>query len=425
MTFFYNLGILLYGWAIRLASPFNRKAKLWVDGRKGWEKKLARALGDRKDWIWMHCSSLGEFEQGRPLIEAIKQQYPQQKILLSFFSPSGYEIRKNFAHVDHVCYLPLDTRRNARTFFDIVQPKLVIYVKYDLWLNFIAEAEVRKIHQILVSAILRKDSKFLKSGLRKQYQRAFHAFSWIFTQDQDTHRLLTELVQIDRISVAGDTRFDRVAELPAKYEAVLGVEAFIAGRRCIVAGSPWPKDEAILLPVINKMRRPDLCWILAPHEIHPQQIDHHIDHSGGKMIKYSQISGASPAADVLWIDNVGMLSRLYHDAALVYIGGGFGLGIHNTQEAAVYGNPIIFGPNYQKFQEAVDMIAAGGAISVTTADELEKAILHWLEDASLMLQTRNANQEYIQSKTGATAAIMVKMHLLGFFPGDFSRSVSE
>lgn len=418
MTLFYNLGILLYGWAIRIASPFNRKARLWVDGRKDWEKKLARALGDRQDWIWMHCSSLGEFEQGRPLIEAIKHQYPHQKILLSFFSPSGYEIRKNFAHVDHVCYLPLDTPRNARTFLDILQPKLVIYVKYDLWLNFIAEAEARKIHQILVSAILRKDSKFLKSGLRKQYRQAFHAFSWIFTQDQDTHNLLTQLVQLDRISVAGDTRFDRVAELPAKFEPVPGIEAFIAGRRCIVAGSPWPRDEEILLPVINRLRRPELCWIVAPHEIHPQHIDQHIAHSAGKMIKYSHISGASPAADVLWIDNVGMLSRLYHGAALVYIGGGFGLGIHNTQEAAVYGNPIIFGPNYQKFQEAVDMIAAGSAISVTTADELEKAILHWLDDASLMLQTRTTNQEYIQSKTGATAAIMVKMHLLGFFPGN-------
>jgi 3-deoxy-D-manno-octulosonic-acid transferase len=416
MNFFYNVGIAAYGLAVRLAAPFNSKAKLWVEGRRDWAHRLALALGGSEDWIWVHCSSLGEFEQGRPLIEEIKAQYPQQKILLTFFSPSGYEIRKNYASVDHVCYLPLDLPSNARTFLDIVQPKLIVHVKYDLWLNLIGEAHARQIHQVLVSAILRPNSKFLKRAMQTQYQRAFNAFSWIFTQDTESVALLESFCGMQRISMAGDTRFDRVAQLPGKYEAVPGIAEWVAGRRCIVAGSPWPKDEAILLPAIARLRRAGLCWIIAPHEIHPAHIQHHIHQSEGSMVAYSQLDGAHPGQDVLWIDNVGMLSRLYHDAALTYIGGGFGIGIHNTQEPAVYGNPVIFGPNYQKFQEAVDLIALGGARSVSTVDELVAAILHWLENESMLLQTRATNQAYMQGKTGATERILKKLHLLSFLP---------
>jgi 3-deoxy-D-manno-octulosonic-acid transferase len=219
---------------------------------------------------------------------------------------------------------------------------------------------------------------------------------------------------MERISVAGDTRFDRVAQLPAKFEEVPGIEGFIQDRRCIVVGSVWPKDEAIVLPAIAHLRRPDLCWIIAPHEIHGAHIDAHIAAAPQKMAKYSQLAEMPAGADVLWIDNIGMLSRLYHDAVLVYIGGGFGVGIHNTQEPAVYGNPVIFGPQYQKFQEAVDLVNAGGAISVTSCEALQKAILHWLDHPGLLAETRRLNADYMRSKTGATHAILEKLNLLGF-----------
>lgn len=423
MNLLYNIGIHAYGLAIKVAALLNPKARLWVEGRRNWEERLADALGEQEDWLWVHCSSLGEFEQGRPLIEEIKAQHPQQRILLTFFSPSGYEIRKNYPVVDHVCYLPLDTRRNATVFLDIVQPSMILHVKYDLWLNLIAEAHRRQIHQVLVSVIVRPNSKFIKSYLRGQYRKAFQAFTWIFTQDQQSLKLLTKFAEMERITMAGDTRFDRVAQLPSKFEAVPGIKEWIKGRRCIVAGSPWPKDEAILLPVIERMRTADLCWIIAPHEIHPSHIDHRIQNGDGHMVKYSAIGKSIAKSDVLWIDNVGMLSRLYHYSALVYVGGGFGVGVHNTQEPAVYGNPVIFGPNYEKFLEAVDMVAAGGAKSVSTADELEQAIRHWLDDPSMMLQTRAANLHYMQSKTGATAAILKKLNFMHFL--DESRNANS
>lgn len=406
---FYNIGIRAYRLAIGLASPFKAKAKLWIQGRKSWRKNLRKAIDSDSNWVWFHCSSLGEFEQGRPLIEAIKAKYPDYKILLTFFSPSGYEIRKNYALADHIAYLPLDTPSNAKAFLEIVNPKLVFFVKYDLWLNFIAETKRQKIPMVLISVLLRADSKFLKSAFKKLYQKAFQAFSWIFTQDEDSLVLLKNFAGCEAISVAGDTRFDRVAELPAKFIPIPEIDQFIAGRRCIVAGSPWPKDEAILLPTIAKMRQADLCWIIAPHEIHPAHIDQHIATSDGRMVKFSAMAHDDAKVDVLWIDNIGILSRLYHYSTLVYIGGGFGAGIHNTQEAAIYGNPVLFGPRFENFKEAVDMVKAGGAKAVHSADELENALSFWLQDADALAKTRAQNIAYMQACTGATEIILTKM----------------
>ncbi|HEX2899427.1 MAG TPA: glycosyltransferase N-terminal domain-containing protein [Bacteroidia bacterium] len=417
MRLIYNIGIWTYRGAIGVASLFNEKARLWISGRWGWEERLREGIQREPGWIWFHCASLGEFEQGRPLIEAIKAHHPTQKILLTFFSPSGYELRKSYPHADYICYLPLDTAANARKFLDIVQPKLVFFVKYDLWLNFIAEAHRRSIHMVLVSVLVRKKSRFLKSWLKGSYRNAFRSFSWIFTQDKESAVLLENFTGGDRISVAGDTRFDRVAELPAKFQPVPGIDGFIRRRHCVVVGSTWPPDENILLPVIKAMRRADLCWIIAPHEIHPAQIDRHLAADPEYMVKYSAIDEANDSSDVLWIDNVGMLSRLYHSATLVYIGGGFGTGIHNTQEPAVYGNPVIFGPNFSKFQEAVDLVKQGGAVTVSDSDELRLALERWLGDPKLLAETRAANAAYIQSKTGATAAILTKLKFLNYFDG--------
>jgi 3-deoxy-D-manno-octulosonic-acid transferase len=413
----YTFGIRMYGAGIVLATPFSDKAKKWRVGRRDWAKKLQKDISDKPgDWIWFHCSSLGEFEQGRPLIEAIKQQYPEFRLLLTFFSPSGYEVRKNYPVADLVCYLPLDTPKNAARFLDLVKPRLAFFVKYDLWLNVIAETKRRNVPMLLVSALLRKDSKFLKSALKSEYLRAFRSFAWVFTQNDESADLLRAFANIAQISVTGDTRFDRVAQLPLKFEPVPGIAEFIRGRRCIVAGSPWPKDEAILLPTIAALRHPNLCWIIAPHEIHPSAIDAHIAAHPSQMAKFSALEKITPESDVLWIDNVGLLGRLYHYSALAYIGGGFGAGIHNTQEAAVYGNPVIFGPNFSKFQEAVDLVASGGAKSVASAAELQAAILFWLNDSNKLALTRADNCAYMLGQTGATEKILSKLVELGLLP---------
>ena len=417
MRLFYTFGILAYRWAIGLASLFNEKARLWISGRWNWEERLTEGTKEGQNWIWFHCSSLGEFEQGRPLIEAIKAQHPEQKILLTFFSPSGYEIRKGYAFADCVCYLPLDTPSNARRFLDIVQPSLVVFVKYDLWLNFIEETHRSSIHMVLVSVLMREQSKFFKSILRFSYRRALRSFSWIFTQDQRSAALLEKFTGSKRISVAGDTRFDRVAELPSKFQEVEGIAEYIRHRRCIVVGSTWPQDESIVLPVMQGMRRANLCWIIAPHEIHPDHIDRQIAAHPEFMAKYSVMDQAIDSTDVLWIDNVGMLSRLYHYADLTYIGGGFGVGIHNTQEPAVYGNPVVFGPKYERFQEAVDLVKMGGAVAVNDADELRLALERWLDDPKLLAETRAQNINYMKSKTGATTAILSKLRMLNYFGG--------
>lgn len=405
MGLLYTLGIVLYGWALRLAAPFHGKAKKMVVGRRDWRKRLKEKVG-AGEWIWMHCASLGEFEQGRPLIEAIKAQNPQQKILLTFFSPSGYEIRKNYAQADHVAYLPLDTPGNAKAFLEIVRPKMAFFVKYDLWLNLLDRCYHEKVPVVLISALVRPDSSFLKSGLKGLYKQAFARMAWIFTQDDASLHLLQSFSGSSRISKAGDTRFDRAVQLPGQFKAVEGIAEFIGGRPCIVAGSPWPKDEALLLAAIEALRPLGVKWILAPHEIHADRIDGLIAESGGKMGKYSAFGQMGAEADVLWIDNIGMLSRLYYYASAVYIGGGFGAGIHNTQEAAVYGRAVVFGPRYGGFQEAVDMVAAGGAVSVNNAEELVAVLRRWLGDAELLRGLGEQNGVYMRSMAGATDRIL-------------------
>jgi 3-deoxy-D-manno-octulosonic-acid transferase len=413
MMLLYNFGIRVYGLGAILLARFREKPRLWWRGRRDWKARLRQGInqndGREGEWIWFHCASLGEFEQGRPLIEAFHVRYPQYRILLTFFSPSGYEIRKNYHGADLVCYLPLDTPSNAAEFLDVVQPRLAFFIKYDLWLNYLAALRARAVPTFLVSAILRPESRFFKSSLRKQYAKAFRGFAWIFCQDAATVDLLKSHAGVKNAGVAGDTRFDRAAQLPDKFSPVEGIAEFIRGRRCIVAGSPWPPDEAILLPAIKALRAEDLCWIVAPHEIHADRIDQLITSEPGRMAKYSTRENIGAETDVLWIDNVGMLSRLYHYATLVYIGGGFGSGIHNTQEPAVYGNPVIFGPKYDKFQEAVDMLEAGGAAVVQDSEELIKAMQRWLGDEALLMSTRALNRGYMMGKAGATSIVMDKV----------------
>lgn len=406
----YNLGIHLYGLLLRVAALGHAKARLWVRGRRDWRMHLGDAMaGKPGPWIWMHCASLGEFEQGRPLIEALRAQHPTYKVLLTFYSPSGYEVRKGYTQAHHVCYLPLDTPANARDFIQLVQPRLAIMVKYDLWLNMLEAAHAATVPVVLVSALFRADSRFLRSRLAPAYRTAFARMAAIFTQDAGSVALLQGFCPSARVFQAGDTRFDRAVQLPGQFQPVEGIAEFVGGHLCVVAGSPWPKDEAILLPALADLADLDLRVVIAPHEIDPARIDQHIAASQGRMAKYSQRHAIGPATQILWIDNVGMLSRLYHYADAVYIGGGFGSGIHNTQEPAVYGCPVAFGPKYEKFQEAVDMVAAGGAASVATAGELADILRRWLSDAPLRQALRTQNAAYMQAQAGATQRILDRL----------------
>ncbi len=408
----YTLGIRAYGLAVRLAASFKPKARLWVHGRKQWRQRLREATQGRKNWIWIHCSSLGEFEQGRPLIEAIKTRNPQQALLLTFFSPSGYEIRKHYALADAVCYLPLDTPANARDFLDILQPQQAFFIKYDLWLNMLAQLSARQIPHFLISALLREDSRFLKSLLRKSYQKAFQNFTWIFAQDEATRVLLRDRVGTDLVSVTGDTRFDRAAQLPEQFEEVPGISAFVGAHSVVVVGSSYPKDEEVFLPAVEALRHKGLRWLVAPHNIDHERIAAQVAAGQGRMARYSCLEEMGPETELLWIDNVGMLSRLYHYSKVVYIGGGFGRTVHNTQEPAVYGNPIFFGPSYQDFREAVDMVAMGTAFSVNNSEEFLSGLSALLEDNAHLERLRQQNRDYMQSQAGATQAILQKLEEL-------------
>lgn len=405
----YTLGIRAYGLAVRIAASFKPKARLWVKGRRHWRQRLREAVAGRENWIWMHCSSLGEFEQGRPLIEAIKASNPEQAILLTFFSPSGYEIRKSYSQADAVCYLPLDTPANARDFLDIVNPGQAFFIKYDLWLNFLEQLSQKNIPHYLVSALLRPESRFLNGLLKGAYRKAFQDFTWIFAQDDATESLLKDLVGTEHVSVSGDTRFDRAVQLPEQFNEVEGIKNFVGDRPVIVVGSSYPQDEEVFLPAVEALRSLGLRWIVAPHNIDHERIAHYVEESKGRMEKYSNINEINPKAELLWIDNIGMLSRLYHYAKVVYIGGGFGKTVHNTQEPAIYGNPIFFGPSYHGFQEAVDMVEMETAFSISKSTEFLEDLRNLLEDNERLERLRKQNRDYMLSKAGATEAILKKL----------------
>lgn len=424
MRALYTFSIRMYSLAIRLAAPFYGKAKDWVKGRKNWKTGLRAAINaqsaskdaPKTEWIWFHCASLGEFEQGRNLIEWFKAEYPAKKILLTFYSPSGYNVRKSYAHADYVCYMPLDTPAQAKAFLDIVQPSMVFFIKYEIWVNFLLEMKARKLPVFLVSAYVKKNSKFFGSGLKSLYKQAFQAFSWIFTQDQDSLGIIRKNTQLTQLSVSGDTRFDRVVNLPDQFEEVKGIQEFVGETFCIVVGSSWEPDKELLFRSMNELKGIPIKWIIAPHEIHPKDIDEMIRQYPERMVKYSNIDYLEPEHDILWIDNVGMLNRLYHYADLAYIGGGFGSGIHNTQEPAAYGVPIAFGPKYHKFKEAVDLVALGCAYSVDSHPGFVRFFKRFHDDPEELAQTRKRIIAYIQEQSGATATITTHLKEKGFLP---------
>lgn len=388
MHFLYNMGIGVYGLAIRMASFFSPKANDWLAGRK----KLLEEI--RPADIWFHCASLGEFEQGRPLIEQIRQEQPQKKILLTFFSPSGYEVRKDYPLVNQVCYLPLDTPQNAQAFVRKVNPTIAVFVKYEFWANYLLELQKQGIRTYLVSAIFREEQHFFK-WYGAWFRKVLTGITHFFVQDQNSQQLLQN-IGIGQSTVSGDSRFDRVLTNAQTVAPIPLIEQFKGNAPLIICGSSWPKDEAMLLSLSNEF--PEVKWIFAPHEL--QACNKLAQQSQGLL--YSQANQQNIGAQkVLIIDSMGLLSTLYQYANVAYVGGGFGAGIHNILEAATFGCPVVFGPKHQKFKEAQDLINLGGAHSIRNAEELKTALQHFLKT-----DKRTAISNYCQQQAGASTLIV-------------------
>jgi 3-deoxy-D-manno-octulosonic-acid transferase len=410
LRFLYSLGLSIYALLLRLVAPFNPKAAAWAAGREGLLARIEQALaGDTAPRLWVHCASLGEFEQGRPLIEGLRRQYPNHKIVLTFFSPSGYEVRKNWPGADYVFYLPLDTADNAQRFVALVQPRLAIFVKYEFWYYFLRELRQHTIPAVVVAAIFRPSQVFFKpwGGF---FRDILGQLSHIFTQNEASAQLLRGL-GLTHVSVAGDTRFDTVAATALAPARPLPLaEAFVAdGAPVLVAGSTWPEDLPALAPLLRKHARA-MRFIVAPHEVsesHLQEIEAALP---GLTVRYSRASPTTVAeARLLLIDNVGMLSQLYRFGRFAYIGGAFGAGLHNTLEAAAFGLPVFFGPRYERFQEAVELVQLGCAFSVQSAQQLEAAFdrLYYNEEARLKVQ--DVSLDYVHSHAGATGRILSQL----------------
>lgn len=398
MKTLYNIAMGCYRLGVALAAPWNTKAKLWRDGRKNLFDRMRESIDPSAPTIWVHVASLGEFEQGRPIIEKIKAERPEYKILLTFFSPSGYEIRKNYPGADYIFYLPLDTPSNAREFLDIVKPQMAVFVKYEYWINLLAELKNRDIPTYIVSAIFRRDSIFFRST-GAMWREALKSFELLFVQDDNSKSLLAEL-GYENVVVAGDTRFDRVAQIAAAAKKIDLIEQFKGDSRLFVAGSSWGPDEELIVRLANE--NPTIKFIVAPHEMEQARMAKIEQSAVGGAVRYTNIDGDISDKQILILDTMGMLSSVYGYADFSYIGGGFGVGIHNTLEAATFGLPIAFGPNYQKFKEARDMITLGGATSVSNYEELERWFAPLRDDSEHLAAVSQISKDYTARNQGAT-----------------------
>jgi 3-deoxy-D-manno-octulosonic-acid transferase len=403
MTLLYNIGIAAYACLLRLASPFNAKAKLLRDGRKDSLNKL-KDINLHGKVVWVHAASLGEFEQGRPLIEAVKAGHPDYKVVLTFFSPSGYEVRKNFDLADHVLYLPSDTKRNAKLFLDAVQPEKVFFIKYEFWYHFLRELSRRQILVYGVSMIFRPEQAFFKS-YGGWFRKMLRAFSKFYVQDEISGSLLKS-IGFNNYAVAGDTRFDRVRTIAQESKSFELIEDFVGDcQQVIVAGSTWAPDEEILLNYIQTVNA-GVKLIIAPHEIHKEHIQQIESKLKVPYVKYTSAAEKLDEARVLIVDTIGMLSSIYKYGQVAYIGGGFGVGIHNTLEAATCGMPVLFGPNYQKFKEARDLVELNGGFVIKNGDTLNQQLDVLWSDKKKLKEASERAKHYVDGMCGATGLIM-------------------
>jgi 3-deoxy-D-manno-octulosonic-acid transferase len=421
---FYSIVLGLYQAGVRLISPWNPKARLWLRGRKDIFRKIATAgLEKEAQVVWMHCASLGEFEQGRPLLEKIRAEFPATRIVLTFFSPSGYEIKKDYRGADYIFYLPADSRKNARRFIESIHPSLVLWIKYDYWFYYLDELNKQNIPALLVSAVFRPDQAFFKwYGRLHRYMLA--CFNHIFVQTTESSELLKTIRYSSNVSVSGDTRFDRVIAIADHFESIPLIEKFCEKKQVVVAGSTWEEDEEQLDHYANT--HPDIRFILAPHEID----EDHLKEMEGlfrKSVRFSvwekqstteraesdinvaprRVDHQQAIVNVLIIDNIGMLSRLYRYATISYVGGGFGDdGVHNVLEAAVYGKPVVMGPVIDKYVEALELVDTGGAVVIDSALEAEAAFNRLFANLEEYKLRSEASRNYVYAKKGATAKVM-------------------
>ncbi len=403
MTFLYNIGIGAYSMALKLLAPFNAKAKLLHEGRKDALRRLKQLRLDGKV-VWIHAASLGEFEQGRPIIEAVKARHPDYKVVLTFFSPSGFEVRKNFDLADHVLYLPADTKRNAKVFLEAINPEKVFFIKYEFWYHYLMELATRRIPVYGVSMIFRKEQTFFKS-YGTWFRKMLGVFDKFYVQDEVSGSLLKG-IGIDNLSIAGDTRFDRVRAIAQESKSFELIERFVAGsRKVIVAGSTWAPDEDLLINYLQHTNE-DVKLIIAPHEIHQEHIQQIESKLKVPYFKYTSPVESPEQSRVLIVDTIGMLSAIYKYGQVAYIGGGFGVGIHNTLEAATYGMPVFFGPNYRKFKEARDLIELQGGFSVKDGDAFTLQVNTMWDDEAVLAQASEKSKTYVESMCGATNLIM-------------------
>jgi 3-deoxy-D-manno-octulosonic-acid transferase len=399
-TFFYTIFLGLYRIGVTLLSIWNPKAKLWLTGRKNFP--AINNLQPEIQVIWMHCASLGEFEQGRPVLESVKKQYPGAKIVLTFFSPSGYEVQKNYQGADHIFYLPMDSAANATKFIDAIKPTLVLWVKYEYWFYYLTELKKRGIPTLLISGIFRSQQPFFKwyGGM---WKNVLGAFSHFFVQNEASVKLLASVGVTQNVTISGDTRFDRVIAIAEKFEPIAGIEQFCGNSKVIVAGSTWEDDEAELVHYVKA--NPQIKFIIAPHEIGADNLKD-VQKEFPNAIFYSQLQEKGNDFNCLIIDNIGMLSRLYKYADITYVGGAFGEGLHNILEAAVYGKPVLFGSDYDTFAEAVDLIECGGAISIDNALELEEELNKLLMNEAALITAGAAAKNHVYAKKGATEKVI-------------------
>jgi 3-deoxy-D-manno-octulosonic-acid transferase len=396
MRVLYNIGIHLYYTLVYIVSIFNNKAKLWISGRRKQHVQLLESS------IWFHFASLGEFEQGRPVLEKTKQMYPQHKIVVTFFSPSGYEVRKNTPLADAVYYLPLDTQNNAREFINTIRPVMAIFTKYEYWYHFFNELHKQHVPLYIISGIFRPGQVFFK-WYGSLHRKMLKLVTWFFVQDIASKHLLHD-VGITNVTISGDTRFDRVWANAQQPKELPQIAAFKNGQKLFIAGSTWLADEQLIAALITQ--HPDWKFIIAPHEVGEDKINALVSLlRKGTTVKYSQLGALSAPFTTLIIDNIGMLSSLYQYADIAYIGGGFGAGIHNTLEAASFGMPVVFGPKYDRFKEAKDLIALKAGFSISNQDELDAVV-------ALLIGNENAKRiasfnakDYVQRNIGATDAI--------------------
>lgn len=398
----YELGIRLFDVVLLLASPFHKKAALLRKGRREVWATLKRYVNNHK-CIWIHAASLGEFEQGRPLIEAIKARDPKCKVVLTFFSPSGYEVRKNYALADLVCYLPADTRGNARRFVNVLNPRMVFFIKYEFWHHYLSELHRKQIPVYGVSVIFRPDQVFFKP-YGGWYRKLLLRFTYLYLQD-DTSAALLDRIGMTHYTVAGDTRFDRVAKIARQSAEVEVAAKFSRGARTIVAGSTWGPDEELLVNYLNEAPE-DVKLILAPHEIDETHVRQILTRLKVPYFRYSKQPADPENYRMMVVDTIGLLSAIYKYGQIAYVGGGFGKGIHNTIEAATYGMPVVWGPHYRKFKEATDLVACGAGHVISSQQELNAVLDKLWRNSDALTQSGKAAEAYVHSQCGATDQIL-------------------